>query len=135
MNRPYNHLEPINNHLPLYCLSGDVSKMRIKSREQWPPHCGKQQFTYPPKTTYKKESIMKKQKLHLFNTILWFVISGIWLITFVGRLITGTDSFFLMFITGFTLLASLACAILNLCNYLKEKNHPSDDPNDTLNET
>ncbi|MBO5109508.1 MAG: hypothetical protein J6D21_02215, partial [Clostridia bacterium] len=30
-------------------FSGDTPPMRRVSREQWPPHCGKQQFIFVPK--------------------------------------------------------------------------------------
>ena len=71
---------------------------------------------------------MKKRRMYLVNTILWYIISAIWTFTFVMRITDDEQSFFLIFITGFTLLASLTCAIINHRNYLKEKNHPTDEP-------
>ena len=67
---------------------------------------------------------MKKPRLYLFNTILWYVVSAMWTVTMIFRITEDEKSFFLIFITGFTLLASLACAIINHNPYLKEKNAP-----------
>ena len=64
---------------------------------------------------------MKKRKQYLLNTILWYVISAMWAITFIMRITAEEKSFFLIFITGFTLMASLTCAVINHRNYLKEK--------------
>ena len=70
---------------------------------------------------------MKKPRLYLFNTILWYVVSAMWTVTMVFRITEDEKSFFLIFITGFTLLASLACAIINHRGYLKEKKNPPED--------
>ena len=69
---------------------------------------------------------MKKPHLYLFNTILWYVVSAMWTVTMIFRITEDEKSFFLIFITCFTLLASLACAIINHCNYLKAKRSPED---------
>ena len=69
---------------------------------------------------------MKKPRLYLFNTILWYVVSAMWTVTMIFRITEDEKSFFLIFITCFTLLASLACAIINHCNYLKAKRSPAD---------
>ena len=69
---------------------------------------------------------MKKPRLYLFNTILWYVVSAMWTVTMIFRITEDEKSFFLIFITCFTLLASLACAIINHCNYLKAKRSPED---------
>ncbi len=36
MDSPSREFLEMTNNLPIYYLSGDVSKIRIKSREQWP---------------------------------------------------------------------------------------------------
>ena len=70
---------------------------------------------------------MKKPRLYLFNTILWYVVSAMWTVTMIFRITEEEKSFFLIFITGFTLLASLACAIINHRNYLNAKKNPPED--------
>jgi hypothetical protein len=67
---------------------------------------------------------MKKPRMYLFNTILWYAVAAMWTVTMVFRLTEDEKNYFLLFITGFTLLASLACAIINHNRYLKEKNAP-----------
>ena len=69
---------------------------------------------------------MKKRKIFLFNTILWYVISAMWTVTLIFRLTADEKSYALLSITCITLLASLACAIINHRYYLKEKNSPQD---------
>mgnify|MGYP003304446043 CR=1 FL=1 len=79
---------------------------------------------------------MKKPRLYLFNTILWYVVSAMWTVTMIFRITEDEKSFFLIFITGFTLLASLACAIINHRGYLKAKNEPAEEdplPTDSEN--
>ena len=53
-----------------------------------------------------------------------------WTVTMIFRITEDEKSFFLIFITCFTLLASLACAIINHCNYLKAKRSPEDHEGD-----
>ncbi len=79
---------------------------------------------------------MKKLKSLRINMILWYGISGLWAVTLILRLIEAEKNYALLAITAFTLLASLACAILNHRNYLKAKNEPDEEaplPTDSEN--
>ena len=69
---------------------------------------------------------MKKRNTFLFNTILWYIVSAMWTVTLIFRLTADEPNYALTVITAFTLLASLACAIINHHNYLKEKNSAQD---------
>lgn len=69
---------------------------------------------------------MKKHRIFLFNTTLWYIVSAMWSVSLVFRLTADEPNYALTVITAFTLLASLACAIINHCNYLKEKRAPQD---------
>ena len=73
---------------------------------------------------------MKKLRIHLFTTILWYVISAMWTVTLVFRVTAEEKAWVLIGITCFTLLASLVCAIINHCNYLKAKRSPEDHEDD-----
>ena len=74
---------------------------------------------------------MKKRKAFIFNTVLWYIISAMWSVTLVFRLTADEPNYALTAITAFTLLASLVCAIINHCNYLKDKNSPQDTDTET----
>ena len=79
---------------------------------------------------------MKKLRNFRINMILWYGISGLWAVTLTLRLIEAEKNYALLGITAFTLLASLACAILNHRNYLKAKNKPVEEaplPTDSEN--
>ena len=77
---------------------------------------------------------MKKRKLFLFNTVLWYIVSAMWSVSLIFRLTADEKNFALMTITVVTLLASLSCAIINHRNYLKEKNAPQDTDTNTENQ-
>ena len=70
---------------------------------------------------------MKKLRNFRINMILWYGISGLWTVTLILRLIESEKNYTLLGITAFTLLASLACAILNHRGYLKAKNEPDEE--------
>ena len=53
-----------------------------------------------------------------------------WTVTLVFRVTAEEKAWVLIGITCFTLLASLACAIINHCNYLKAKRSPEDHEGD-----
>ena len=72
---------------------------------------------------------MKKPRMYLFNTVLWYVVSAMWTVTMIFRLTEDEKNILLICITGFTLLASLACAIINHNHCLKEKNTPPEEEN------
>ena len=79
---------------------------------------------------------MKNLKNLRINMILWYAISGMWTVTLIGRLLEEEKSYTLLGITAFTLLASLACAIINHHSYLKAKNEPAEEdplPTDSKN--
>ena len=79
---------------------------------------------------------MKNLKNLRINMILWYAISGMWTVTLIGRLLEEEKSYALLGITAFTLLASLACAIINHRGYLKAKNEPAEEdplPTDSEN--
>ena len=65
------------------------------------------------------------------NTILWYVVSGLWSVNLIIKLVSHDTNYPLIALTAFTLLASLACAIINHRSYLKEKNAPQDTDTDT----
>ncbi len=73
---------------------------------------------------------MKKLRVHLFNTILWYVISAMWTVTLFFRVTADEKVWVLIGITCFTLLVSLACAIINHYRYLKTKRAPEDQGTD-----
>ena len=79
---------------------------------------------------------MKKLRNFRVNMILWYTISGLWTVTLILRLVEAEKNYALLGITAFTLLASLACAILNHRGYLKAKNEPDEEdplPTDSEN--
>ena len=79
---------------------------------------------------------MKKLRNFRVNMILWYTISGLWTVTLILRLVETEKNYALLGITAFTLLASLACAIINHCGYLKAKNEPAEEdplPTDSEN--
>ena len=79
---------------------------------------------------------MKKLRNFRINMILWYGISGLWTVTLILRLIEAEKNYTLLGITAFTLLASLACAIINHRGYLKAKNEPDEEdplPTDSEN--
>lgn len=69
---------------------------------------------------------MKKLKNLRINMILWYGVSGIWAVTLILRLMDTEKNYALLGITAFTLLASLACAIIHHLNYRKAKRAPED---------
>ena len=70
------------------------------------------------------------------NTILWYVVSGLWAVNLIIKLVSHDTNYPLIALTAFTLLASLACAIINHRGYLKAKNEPAEEdplPTDSEN--
>ena len=56
---------------------------------------------------------MKHLRRLLFSTVLWYVVAAMWTVTLIFRVTAEKKAWLLIGITGFTLLASLACAIIN----------------------
>ena len=63
----------------------------------------------------------KKMSRHgrLAAAILWTVIVGLWLATFILRLSSPTEDTSLLVLTAFTLLASIAAAVVNWLRYIR----------------
>ena len=59
-------------------------------------------------------------KRYLVSTVIWSTVSVLWTVLMIMKIVSGDDLAPIL-LNGFTALASLVCAIMNLVNFCKNR--------------